>query len=287
MRRLDARRAWRHMLAPVVLGLAVGCQTGPGERVPAPAPEGAPTAEAILTDLATGSDGLVSLYAKGLGIVESPEFDGRRAFYAKVAFERPDKLFIEGRHRPSNRLIFLLKSVGSEYLVTLPTQNEHWHRLEGERYESVPFSVSPSDIAREMFLPEEWRSLRPADLEIRRYDAENSTAEVDIVGRRDQVRRRLTVAGPPWRVVASDRIEDGRAIAKTRLAEYRTVEGLFLPMRVATEFPYESTGITFELREIEPNVELPDDTFHIDWPRNGQAAAEQPAAGGNRGRIGP
>ena len=246
-----------------------GC-AGLGQRVEmASLPEGAPTATEILQDLAMNDERIANFRGAGTFILESPEFDAVKKFRGNIKFQRPADLYVQGNHRLTNIPLFKLTCVGAEFLMEFPgSQDQSFYQLEGEQFDDVPFSVSPSDIAREMFLPEVWSEIGRRDARVVAFDPENNVATLAI-GPRSAPRRwievtRINPDRPTWVVVRNLRLaEAGRVIAETRLDGYNAIGTAMFPTEVDAWFPTEATRMTFNMRNIRLNTDLPADTFDI------------------------
>lgn len=254
------------------LGVAVlsGC-AGKGERLSrTDLPADAPPIEAILHDLGSNEAAIESFRAAGSFTVESPKLTATQRFpIGHAKFQRPDRLYVQGQKR-LGPIIFKLLSVGDAYLMEIPArQQDSFYQLEGDRYADVPFSVSPADVAREMFLPERWLDLRRGEVRLNGFDEAAQTAMLE-VGPADSPRREITVARfgeaePAWVVVRNVRFDDyGNVIARTALSEYREVDGIRFPSRIEADFPTEATRMIFELRNIRPNYEFTDADFDLE-----------------------
>lgn len=232
--------------------------------------QNAPKLALILSDLEKNDARIQSFRAAGTFTLESPEFDAIRKFRrGRVMFRRPNALYVQGNHRITNMTLFKLISVGKEFLIEFPTnKDESYYQLEGEEFEDIPFSVSPSDIVREMFLPESWGELGRREARVTAYDAERQVATVEL-GARNRPRRRIEVTqvnpeNPVWVIIRNELLEpDGERIAITLSSDYRTFDGVHFPSTVDVFFPTEMTRMIFELRNVRMNVELPDEAFDI------------------------
>lgn len=258
-------RIQRSSAIAVCILFMCGC-THLGQRVTQGVlPPGAPSTATILADLAGNDRSITSFKAKGAFTLASPDLAAVKSFDdGFVAFRRPADLCVIGR-KYLGAAVFRLTCVGSEFLIEFPATPEEqpYYRLEGEQYDSVPFSVSPSDIAREMFLPEEWADLRPNQIRVTMYDPATQTATIT-VGPAKTPRRIVTVKGPPWVVARSERLDEtGKTLAITTKDDYGDVEGVRFPAKVDVEFPLEQTRMTLELRKVWPNIELSPDFFDI------------------------
>ncbi len=254
----------------LTLGLALcGC-AGLGQRVElASLPDGAPAVAEILRDLAANDARIANFRGAGTFILESPEFDAVKKFRGSIKFQRPANLYVQGNHRLTNIPLFKLTCVGQEFLMEFPgSKDQSFYQLEGEKLDDVPFTVSPSDIAREMFLPESWGEIGRREARVIGFDPDKNIATLSI-GPRAAPRRwievtRVNPEDPKWVVVRNVRLaEAGRVIAETRLAGYSAIGAAMFPTEIDAWFPTEATRMTFKMRNIQLNTKLPPDTFDI------------------------
>lgn len=254
----------------LVLGWTfAGCQSL-GERVEsASLPEGAPSAIEILQDLAANDQQIQNFRGAGTFILESPDFDAVKKFRGRIMFRHPADLYVQGNHRVTNVPLFKLTCVGEEFLMEFPgSRDQSFYQVEGENFEDVPFSVSPSDIAREMFFPEAWGELGRRDARVVGFDPEKNIATLSI-GSRAAPRRRVEVTRvnpeqPRWVVVRNLRLgEAGRVLAETLLDHYSAIGPAMFPTKVEAWFPTEATRMTFTMRNIRLNTDLSGEHFDI------------------------
>lgn len=264
------RTALLCMLSVLAAGwLASGCASV-GEQVAFTyAQQGAPTVDRILDDLAANDARIENFRGAGTFILESPEFDAVKKFRGSIKFRRPSDLYVQGNHRITNIPLFKLTCVGSEFLMEFPgSRDRSFYQLEGTRFEDVPFSVSPSDIAREMFLPEVWGRVKRRDARVLSFDPDRNVATVE-VGPKNAPRRQIEVArvnpeNPTWVVVKNIRFDDtGSVIGETTLEGYSAIGAAMFPTKVDAWFPTERTRMTFTMRNIRLNTDLPKADFDI------------------------
>ena len=150
------------LLVSLLLAIA-GCATT-GEKLGpsvgrSTLPAGAPAPEAILADLAKNDAAIQGFKASGKFILKSPQLEETLLLpQSSITFRRPADLSVSGRKlgTPVGRLTcagesFLLEdAIGRLYLLG----------ERGARFQGVSREVSPADIARETFLPEDWGALR-------------------------------------------------------------------------------------------------------------------------------
>ncbi len=259
------------LMAAVECGaLNVGCASlGPAvER--AGAPENAPSPGEILADLAANDNAIQSFRAGGTFTLESPKLESTQRFRGgRILFRRPADLYVQGNHRVTNMAIFKLYCAGEEFLMEFPTQQEQsFYQFEGEQFEDVPFSVSPSDIAREMFLPEDWDALASGGVTLAKYDAGHGTATLEVrsAAGASRVIDVVRVAGeaPGWAISRNERRDEtGRTLAVTTLGDYRAYESVRFPSSVEAWFPTEETRMTIEIRTVQFNGEIEDKYFDL------------------------
>jgi hypothetical protein len=249
-----------------VCSALMGC-TRLGERVQhVPLPPGAPDAAAILAGLAGNDAAITNFKAKGSMSLASPDFAGvKTCDDGLVAFRRPADLCVIGKKLVVGVTVFRVTCIGDEFLIEFPAtpEEEPYYRVEGEQFGSVPFSVSPSEIAREMFLPEVWPDVKPKDFRLVAYDQAQQQATVEI-GPKRAPRRRIVVTGPPWRVMRSERLDkDGTVLAETVMDDYREIDGVQFPAKVDASFPGEQTRMTIDMRKIWTNTKLDNALFDV------------------------
>jgi hypothetical protein len=276
----------------MALGLGSGC-AGLGRQLQqSPLPPGAPDAATIVESLAANDEKIQNFRAAGTFTLQSPKLDAVEKFpTGSIAFRKPDELFVEGRlvvGIPAFRLV----SVGSEFLIEFPRkrnpEERYFYRLEGETLESVPFSVSPADVAREMFTPVDWFTYDRDRIRIVSYDETYQTAMLEL-GPRRRPERRLTVQGSPWVVVRNERLDErGEVIADTTLSDHHEVDGIRFPAYVDAQFPGEQTRMTFEMRNIRMNTDqVSDDLFTFKWRPSNVEQSDSDESRGNRGHLKP
>ena len=266
---IQIRLALSYVLIPVLCSVLAGCASL-GERVEsASLPEGAPSAAEILRDLAANDRQIRNFRGAGTFIIESPDFDAVKKFRGSIKFRRPADLYVQGNHRLTGIPLFKLTCVGKEFLMEFPgSRDRSFYQLEGENFEDIPFSVSPSDIAREMFLPEAWGELGSRDARVVGFDPERNIATLSI-GPREAPRRRVEVTRvnpeqPRWVVVRNLRLgEAGRVLAETRLDHYSAIGPVMFPTQIEAWFPTEATRMKFNMRNIRLNTDLSNKHFDI------------------------
>ncbi len=249
------------ILVSVVLA---GC-TRLGARVEyGPLSAAAPAANAILADLAKNDAAIENFKAKGSMSLASPDFAGiKTCDDGLVVFRRPADLCVIGKKLVVGVTVFRITCVKDEFLIEFPAtpEEEPYYSVEGEQFGN--FRVAPSDIAREMFLPEDWRNCKQTDFRVVAYDEPSQQATVEI-GSKRAPRRRIVVTGPPWRVTKSERLDkDGSAVAVTTMEDYRDIDGVQFPAKVDASFPVEQTRMTMDMRKIWTNTKLDDTLFNV------------------------
>ncbi len=255
--------------AVALTALAAGC-AGLGESVGRTGTAaGAPSVDRLLADLSQNDARIQSFRSGGSFQIESPDLEAIQRFRGFIVFRRPASLYVQGNHRITNIPIFKLACAGPEFVMEFPgSRDQSFYQTEAEQFDDVPFSVSPSDIAREMFLPEEWSALKRRDARVVGYDDATQTVSMTI-GPANAPRRvveliRVDEADPRWvphRVVRLR--EDGGVLAITTLDEYTNVDGALFPTKVDAHFPTESTRMTFSMSRVRLNLDVPDEYFQV------------------------
>lgn len=257
---------WRpralRVLVPVCLAAAVltGCGRLGDRLVRRALPEGAPREKQIVRELAANQAKLESLRAAGSCVVASPEFAAKKRFRGVVAWLRPERFHITGRRMAVP--VFELAVSGRDYL--LETEQERFYRLGEAASGTRPFSVHPADLLNEIFFPEDWRSLSLwREVRLVDYLPDEGVAVLEI-GHAGHPRRRLHLEGAPWVVRRNVRLdEEGGVLAETVMEDYRVVNGVRFPGRVACVFPREETSLDVDFDRIEINLPLDRGLFEI------------------------
>lgn len=257
------------LISGVILG---GCAGGSkGEAIDFVGNRGAETVtlEETLADLAANDRAIQSFRCSGTTTLESPKFDARRKFRAVLSFQRPHRLFVEGKDRLANTTVFRLISLEQEFLMEFPRdKDESFYQLEGEEFEDVPFSVSPAVIVKEMFLPEEWGDVKRRQLELVEYVEEDhrliARMWIDRRLHRQIEMQQVDPESPRWVITRHVRFDDyGNILAITTLGDFSKVEDALFPGTVQAEFPTEETTMTFEMRNIQLNAEIDEEVYDI------------------------
>lgn len=250
------------ILSLSLLAFAGGCARLGEAYVPAPLPEGAPSAADVLADLAANEAALENFQATGTFILIAPELGPAQVLrQSSIAYRHPDGLSVIGRKHGTT--VMILTAQGAEFLVEFPTERDYYYRIEGERFESVPFSVAPPDIVREMFFPEPWSALPAEAAHLIGFDVAAQRAEL-LIGDPRAPRRRVTAEGPPWVAVRNERFdEDGGVVAVTEKRDYRIVDGLRFPGEIEARFPGEGAEMRLAFRRIHINTELDEADFDV------------------------
>jgi hypothetical protein len=256
------------LLAVVLVASGLtGCKSLGARMERGALPPGAPTEQQVLSDLAANDGKIQSISESNATMsLKSPRLKATQVVSADIKFERPDRLRIVGRQRAFRTEVFRITSVGSEFVVDIPSEGPPTYRHAGETIEGVPFTVSPSDIARELFLPEDWSQLTKDDVRVTGYDPAAGQATLE-VGPKGHPWRRVAVAGPPWHVVLSERLdEQGQVVARTTLSDYREYDGLRFPATLDAVFPTEETELILsKFDNPKFNLPLEESNFAIDW----------------------
>lgn len=258
-----SKRILLYGLVVTALGLA-GC-AHLGARVQRGAlPTGAPRVEAVLDDLAANDAAFHGVRAAGTFTVKAPDLAGTQRFDGAVYFRKPSDLRVVGRNIMGMK-VFELVCVGKAFLVK--TRKGTWYSPDGEQIQGITWKVSPADIAREMFTPEAWATLKRHQVRIVAYDAAEHKATL-LIGPPKKPRRRVEVTGPPWDVTKDELYDEatGAVTAVTVLGQYHEQNGVRFPAHVDASFPKQDTELTFNMRNIRLNTVMDDTLFKIAKP---------------------
>ena len=239
--------------------LMAGCVRLGTQYQPVILPPGAPTAQAILAELAENEAALHTFKATGKFVLQSPELEATQLLReSAIFFQSPASLHVVGRKMATN--VVELTCVGDAFLVVFPTEKEYYYRPEGERVEGQDASA----IVREMFQPEPWAELAPRHVRITGFDPQQQQATLEIYSgrRRNRLRRRLTLQGVPWVVIRNERFDrEGQLVAVTTKAEYHEQNGVRFPAQLESTFPHVEAYMRFTMRRVWVNEELDQGDF--------------------------
>lgn len=258
----------------IAMGVLAGCKTAPKPVPSLPVvalPSGAPGLGEIIADLRANDEALKDIRAAATFTLEAPtklksiqRFDS-----GTVAYRRPADLYVVGKNVLGAKL-FQLTSRGPDFVIEFPaaqdTDDRYFCSNEGEDIAKFPFSVTPADIAREMFMPIDWGETPEQSLRLTGFEdmSGNATVEFTI---KNNLNRRLVVAGKPWVIVHNILTgTGGEVLSETSMKNYVESAGVRFPSSVEAWFPGENTRMKFELRNVRINTGLPDSLFAIRWP---------------------
>lgn len=227
-------------------------------------PPGTPSAEVILQELAANDAAIENFRASGKFILKSPQLEETLLLpQSAITFRRPADLCVTGRKLGSP--VGRLTCVGDEFLLEVATKHEYLHGDRGARFDSVSREVSPADIAKETFLPEEWSALGAGRVRMTGYDAAAQRATFEVLAERGRkVHRRVEVSGPPWVVRRSELLDaSGNATAITTKDDYRDNNGVRFPAEVRSEFPGEDAFMSFSMKSFTLNETVDPAMFDI------------------------
>ena len=241
-----------------------------GDRVDvAGSSENVPEIEAILADLVENDAAVSTMKSAGVFKIESPKLESRKKFRGRLVFERPDRLYVEGSKLAGAIVVFKMICVGPEFLMEFPGEKEeNFYALEGTEFADVDFSVSPTDIVHEMFLPEHWAKIKPRSLRMVAYNEDENRVVLEL-RQRWRLHRRLELQlvnpdAPRWVITRHVRYDSrGHELAVTELSKYNVIEGVLFPEGVDAFFPTEETRMTFTLKDIRLNADMSASTFDI------------------------
>ena len=263
--RTPRRPLYLRPLVAVMIVFVGGC-AHLGTRIEQqPLPPGAPAVNEVLGDLAANDAAVDRFQATGGFELKTPEIDRIYTLQqSSISFRRPSELYVVGRRY--GHAVLRLRCSGPAFLIEFPRRREYIYRPEGERFDSVKYPVSPADIAREMFLPEDWAKIPEGRARLTAYDEERQTATLALFSgpRQRHPGRILQVQGKPWVVIESQLFDrDGTILAITRKGDYHERGGIRFPKRVECIFPGENAHMRFEMREFALHRDLDDAWFRI------------------------
>lgn len=253
----------------LLLLAAGGCAHTSGARLGAAVTQGelpprTPSAEVILKDLAANDAGITNFRASGKFILKSPQLEETLLLpQSSITFQRPSDLSVTGRKLGSP--VGRLTCVGEAFLLEVATKHQYLLGERGARFDSVSREVSPADIAKETFLPEDWSSLGPERVRMTGYDEAAQTATFEVLAPRGRrVHRRVQVSGPPWVVRRSELLDDnGNPDAITTKDDYRENNGVRFPAEIRSEFPGENAFMEFAMKSFSLNEPVDPALFDI------------------------
>lgn len=252
----------------VALCLLAGCAHSGSRLGPAvdsaPLPPGTPAPAEILADLARNDAAIANFRATGKFILKSPQLEETLLLpQSAITFRRPADLSVTGRKMGSP--VGRLTCVGEEFLLEIATRHEYLHAENGARFESVSREVSPADIARETFLPEDWSALGADKVRMVSYVAAEQRAAFEVLAARGRkIHRRVEVTGPPWVVRRSELLgEDGQVVAVTTKDDYRDNDGVRFPAQIRSDFPGENAFMEYKMLSFTVNAEVDPALFDI------------------------
>ena len=141
--------------------------------------------------------------------------------------------------------------------------------MNGTDFENVAFSVSPSDIVREMFLPEDWVKIKKRSVQLIAYNASENKVTLELRQRwrlhRTLELQQVNPENPRWVIIRHLRYDAaGHDLAITELSKYNEIDGVLFPEDVDAYFPTEETRMTFKLKDIRLNSDVSESTFDIE-----------------------
>lgn len=207
----------------------------------------------VIATLAARQNNLQNFKARVRFTIESPDLDEKRRFRGNLAVEMPDKLRLVSSGA-FGRKLFDLISVGKSFLLHFPSERQVFLEKEGLDLESLPFSVSPSDIAKEFFSPEDWERMDLDNVRLVSPGGEHLTIAIHFG---DGLRRKLWIERRRWWLMRDELYgEDGALRAITVLDRYRQIGGIWLPTYLEADYPMRETRMVMRLANVDVNTEL-------------------------------
>jgi len=215
--------------------------------------QGAPSSEEIIKDLATNDEAIASFVVHGVKFfLRSPELtDAIIRGRSTVAYEKPARLYIEAREPRTGVSVLKLAVSDGKAHAQIRTRSERREEFwtDGEPLDGMPIQIPPTELVREIFLPEAWNALPKRQRRLIEYDESGPTATLEI-GPPDNPRRIIQVThmtGPAWVITRNVYLEDGDVVANTQLSDYRDYDGIRFPLEVHAVFPKEDTDLSMVL----------------------------------------
>lgn len=222
--------------------------------------------ETILADLAANDAAIHNFKAAGSFTLKSPELAATQLLReSSIQFRRPGGLYVVGRKYAT--AVFRLTCTGPAFLIEFPTEKQYYFSPKGEHVEGISKTVSPSDIAQEMLLPEAWTELSARQVRLLEFNEAKQTAVLEIRtgALRKRPHRRLGVEGVPWVIRRSELYDKfGNLLAVTTKDNYHELDGIRFPAEVECVFPSQDALMRFDMRKIFLNTDLDDALFRIE-----------------------
>ena len=250
---------WGISLLALCFALMPGCAHLGTRLVLEPPPENAPPVEEILADLAANDAAIAQFKARGDFILKTPELD--TVYWlptSDIYYQHPGRLFVKGRKHAHN--VLMLRCEGEKFLIELPLRKEYIYRREGHQFAELATKVSPADIAQELFLPEDWAALTPKQVRVSEVDETQQTVSIEIYqGKRPyRLYRRLTLQGPPWRVLRAELLapETQEVLAVTTKTDYHLQNDIRFASQIESTFPEQDAYMQYKMRWFKVNEPL-------------------------------
>lgn len=201
--------------------------------------------------------GVRNMQARTRFSLDSPDLKRRVTLRGFVAFATPDKLRVQG-HAVFGIDAFDLISVGPSFYLHIPSEDKTFYQHDGVPLEGVPFSVSPVDVAREMFGPFTATPLRSRDLRLLGVSDELAVLEC-VSG----TTRHIVTVDTQWRVLKRVRYDGDRITCTAVMDNYDDVDGTLFPHRIELEYPARKTSVVMDLSRVQINGKLNPALFEL------------------------
>jgi outer membrane lipoprotein-sorting protein len=243
---------YRKTIVALGCALLIGCSYIQKGRIAIPAYREGDIERAVET-LGTRQTNLENFKARVTFIIDSPDLEKQQKFRGNVAVEMPDRLRLVSTGA-FGRKLFDLVSVGKSFLLHFPSEQKVFFEKEGMPVESLPFSVSPSDIVKELFGPEDWGNVDLANVRVLSPGGRRLVVALYSGG---VLKRKLWIQRPEWLLVRDELYaEDGTLRAVTVLDRYRRIQETWMPTRFEAQYPLHETYMVMNLGRIEINTGL-------------------------------
>jgi len=211
----------------------------------------------LIDNVARRESGIHGLQARSRFTLDSPDLDGRVTMRGFTAFAAPDKLRVQG-YGALGIDAFDLICAGRSFVLHVPSQNRTFFEREGLDVKGVPFTVSPADIAVELFRPIDWSAVELSDIRVVLKDADAA-----VFGCTSGEVKRIITVDVRWHVLRRERYDSGRLTCTTVLSGYTDIEGTPFPRRIEMLYPAERTYLDMQLSRIQLNPGLNPELFRL------------------------
>jgi len=229
-----------------------------------------PQVREILEDLGRQAKEIESVRATRVRVVvKAPTLAATQILpQSSMQYRAPADLHVIGRKLGGMRYVEITAAQGA-FLLDLPVEREYYYRAPGQTFEAGTVQVSPADIVRELFQPEDWAQVGEAWLLEQDADGESPSLILELpeTARGPGLFRTVRVGylAGRWVLLESHLIDElGVVLATTTWDEYTEREGVLFPLRMEARFPTEDAFMRFEISAFSLNEPLDSEPFDIE-----------------------